>query len=214
MTYLHDIFVSYKREKNWTPWVRDHFVDLLTSYMQQELGRSPSIFVDERIPVGSDQAQQLGENLARSKVLLAIFSADYFGSDWCVHELDLMLGRSGVPGSMVAPRQIIPTVVHDGNLIPDPVRQIQPRDFSAWRIAHINRNSPVYQDFSVAMRDLAPHIRQAIELAPPFDPTWINVCEQRFDDVFRSTTVGSRLLPTHLTLIGTTPTLTPPRIIV
>jgi hypothetical protein len=34
MTYQHDVFISYKREANWTPWTRDHFKNLLQSYLQ------------------------------------------------------------------------------------------------------------------------------------------------------------------------------------
>lgn len=54
MAYQHDVFISYKREQLWTPWTRDHFKKLLQSYLSQDLGRSPDIFVDERVEVGED----------------------------------------------------------------------------------------------------------------------------------------------------------------
>lgn len=53
MSYAHDVFISYKREARWTAWTRDHFRKLLASYLQQDLGREPEIFVDERIVVGA-----------------------------------------------------------------------------------------------------------------------------------------------------------------
>ena len=94
MSYLHDVFISYKREALWTPWTRDHFKTLVQAYLQRELGRSPEIFVDENLDVGEDWVDGLAANLAKSRVLVPIFSGDYFGSDWCLNELDLMLGRS------------------------------------------------------------------------------------------------------------------------
>ena len=101
MDYQHHIFISYKRERHWTPWVRDHFKELLSSYLHQDLAvERPDIFVDERIDVGADWVDELAEHLATSAVMVAIFSADYFASDWCIHELDLMLGRSP-PGRLV-----------------------------------------------------------------------------------------------------------------
>jgi hypothetical protein len=45
--------------------------------------------------------------------MIALLSKDYFSSDWCVHELDLMMERA--QGADL----IIPIVVHDGDAIPD-----------------------------------------------------------------------------------------------
>ncbi len=81
MDYKHDVFISYRRQELWTSWTRDHFKPLLGSYLQQELGGKPDIFVDERIEVGIDWVDALAEHLAASKIMVAIFSGDYFGSD-------------------------------------------------------------------------------------------------------------------------------------
>lgn len=192
MAYEHDIFVSYRREVQWTPWVRDHLKVLLQSYLQQELGSSPDIFVDERIDVGADWVDELGEHLAKSKVVLAVFSRDYFDSCWCVHELDLILARiqsTTLAGSK--PRLIIPTIVHDGELIPVEVKKIQPCDLKKYRIACINKNTADYHEFSVAIGGLAPKIKSAILTAPAFETKWIDECKQRFNEVFVNQDLGT-----------------------
>src|SRR5689334_15080969 len=131
MPYAPEVLISYRRELAWTPWVRDDFRGLLRTYLQQDLGRTPDIFVDDRIEVAADWVDDIGEHLATSRVALMLFSKDYFGSDWCLHELDLMLDRSkSVPTAKPdSCRLIIPVVVHDGEHIPHPVKRIQPSDF-------------------------------------------------------------------------------------
>ena len=188
MAYEHDIFISYKREYCWTPWTRDHFKKLLKSYLQQDLGREPNIFVDERIIVGADWVNSLAEHLANSKILISIFSADYFGSDWCVHELDMMLERSRacLGANAEDARLIIPVVVHDGEYIPKPVKRLQPADFAAYRIAYINETSPDYHEFSKEMRRLSPMVAKAIQEAPVFDSKWIDHHKERFNKVFEN----------------------------
>src|SRR3954451_9800243 len=96
MTYRHDVFISYKRELNWTDWTRDHFKELLKSYLQQDLGRTPDVFLDEHLEsdFGIDWVRGLGTHLATAKVIVVLFSRDYFASDWCVHELDLAMERA------------------------------------------------------------------------------------------------------------------------
>lgn len=117
MSYQNHIFVSYKREELWTPWTRDRLKQLLISYLQPELGgERPEIFVDEFIDIGADYVDTLAEQLATSMALVAIFSGDYFASDWCLHELDLMLDRIGG-----RPGLIFPVVVHDCDSLPAPI---------------------------------------------------------------------------------------------
>jgi hypothetical protein len=199
--YQHDVFISYKREPLWTPWTRDHFKKLLKAYLEQDLGYEPSIFIDERISIGADWVDTLAEHLAASKVLVAVFSANYFGSDWCLHELDLMLARSvahlaGGAGLGL----IIPVVVHDGDLIPVEVRRIQPADFSDFHVACMVEGTPRYENFSVAMRTLTPFVRDAIQSAPDYDPVWKQSSRVRFNQVYQAQQIRQNVDPTGLGL--------------
>jgi hypothetical protein len=207
MAYQHDVFISYKREALWTPWVRDHFKKLLHCYLQQELMRAPDIFVDERIIVGADWVDELGLHLASSRVVVAIFSGDYFASDWCVHELDLIVQRCARTYHL-----IIPTVVHDGEYIPDPVKRLQPLDLSKYRIACMYEHTSDYHDFSKAIRALAPAVRDAINRAPPFQPNWITEHQQRFNDVYQASLGSPPVAPSSFTLNRPSAPSAPPRL--
>jgi TIR domain len=213
MAYEHDVFISYKREPSWTPWTRDHFKKLLQSYLGQDLGRQPDIFVDERITVGADWVDSLGEHLAKSRVLLAIFSADYFGSDWCVHELDMMLERSRACSRAKAEdaRLIVPVVVHDGEHIPSAVQRLQPARFEKYRIAHINDASPDYHEFSKAMKQLSPAVAAAIKGAPAFATKWAAHHKARFNTIFKNSAASKPTLPTGFVLRRPSPPLKVPR---
>jgi len=156
LPYQHDIFVSYRRQIAWTPWTRDHLKRFLESYLQQELGIPPDIFVDERIIVAADWVNALASHLAQSRIVVAVLSRDYFQSRWCLHELDLILDRNGG-----RPGLFIPLVVHDCENLPDPIARAQPVDFKDFRITDMNRAGQTYEDFSTAVKRLAPMIAEA-----------------------------------------------------
>jgi hypothetical protein len=183
MEYIYDVFVSYKRHRDWTPWTREHIFDLLDAYLTQELGDKPSIFIDDKIEPGADWPNRLGNALARSRVLLPIFSGDYFGSDWCLHELDLLHGRMLInPGKVL----IIPIQGHDGDLIPKEIARLQPVDFREFRNPDIQRKTPRFEKFADEVGKLAPKLAQAIGSVPVFDPAWVQEYEGRFDQVYSS----------------------------
>lgn len=213
MSYINDVFISYKRDVAWTPWTREHFKGLLQAYLLDDLGRKPEIFLDERIEVGADWVDALGENLAKSKVVVVLFSGSYFGSDWCVHELDLIVERARqLKGVSPEARLIIPVIGHDGDQIPDPVDRIKPADIRKYRVASINKNAPDYYEFDKAIKDLSPAIARAVEIAPAFDDSWIACCKKRFGEVYEASAKGTRLTPTQFTLKKAPPPTAPPQI--
>jgi hypothetical protein len=209
MDYIHDVFISYRRHPEWTPWTREHVRGLLDAYLTQELGRSPEIFIDERIEPGADWPGRLARALAGARVLLPIFSRDYFGSDWCIHELDLMHDRlCRFPGSSL----IIPVIGHDGDLIPDEIARLEPVDLKAFRNPDLQRRTPRFEQFADAIRDLAPHVATAIGSAPGFDSSWMNECQTRFDQIYQAHREGTRVPATTLTLKPMPYPAAPPRV--
>jgi len=218
MTYQHDVFISYKREANWTPWTRDHFKSLLQSYLQQDLGHLPDIFIDERIEseIGEDWVQSLGKHLATSRVAVVVFSGDYFSSDWCIHELDLMLERVEKChfAAHAAGRLIIPVIGHDGELIPDPIARMTAADIRKYRIAWINKDTLDYHEFSKLMREFSPKIAKAINEAPAFEDDWIPQCVNRFEAVYEAQQKGRRLPPSKFVLKAASSPLAPPRLVI
>jgi hypothetical protein len=197
MSYIYDVFISYRRHPEWTPWTRDHLRLLLDAYLTQEISHSPNIFVDERIEPGADWPHRLGESLARSRVLVPVFSGDYFGSDWCRHELDLMHVRLlNHPKATL----IVPLLGHDGDLIPNEIARIQPVDLKRFRNTDLQRHTPRYEQFSDAIKDLAPRVADAIRSVPPYDPAWLPECSGRFDQVYAAACGGAACDVTTLTL--------------
>jgi hypothetical protein len=192
MSYLHDIFISYGRELQWTPWTRDYLKRELNSHLYDKRGGYPDIFVDERIEVGEDWVDGLGDHLARSKIVVAVFSTGYFSSDWCRHELDLMLHRTGGKVGLFAP-----IVVEDCEKLPDPVSRAQATDFKKYRLSHMNPHGQTYEDFGRAVRALTTDIAKRIAEAPVFDPAWIEVCTTRFRAVHAEICAGKQLPPIH-----------------
>ncbi len=206
MSYEHDLFISYRREHLWTGWTRDHFKKMLTSYLQQELGCRPDIFVDERIEVGSDWVDELAKHLARSRVMVAVLSGDYLASQWCIHEMDMMLDRDGGRAGLV-----IPVVVHDCHPFPPPLARQQATDLSKFRLTHMNKKGQLYEDFSGAIKSLAPAVAQKVRTAPSFDPMWEIALHSRFNDVFAACAGGSPVAPVHFR-VPARPSFTQPRL--
>jgi hypothetical protein len=204
--YQNDIFISYRREKNaWTPWARDTFKLALESCLQRELGDPPNIFLDDQTPIGTNFVNHLARALARSKVMVALLSKDYFSSDWCVHELDLMMERA--QGDDL----IIPIVVHDGQAIPDAVSLLQWADFRSYAIPALCHAGPLHAEFWSRLVQLAQRIGNAVQAAPDFDPHWEPAFKQRLTDVRAALMAGARLPPKQFTLKTTAPPKIPPR---
>ncbi|MFM8253197.1 MAG: toll/interleukin-1 receptor domain-containing protein [Planctomycetota bacterium] len=208
--YMYDVFISYKRHREWTPWTREHLGGLLDAYLTQELGRPPSIFIDERIEPGADWPNRLATAISGSRILLAVFSRDYFGSQWCLHELDLMHERRlAFPDSNI----IVPVIGHDGDLIPDQVARIQSWDLSPFRNTDLQRRTKRYEKFSDSINRLAPVLSTAIASAPQFDPNWLKKCEDRFNEVYSRHCGGGPPLDVQTMTLKPMPfPMTPPRV--
>jgi len=213
MSYVYDVFVSYRRHLEWTPWARQHLRGLLDAYLTQDLGKEPEIFIDEQIEPGADWPNRLGYALGRSRVLLTVFSRDYFSSAWCVHELDLMYDRLCQHNAC---QLILTTVGHDGEMIPKEIARIQPLDLKQFRNTDLQRKTPRFEEFSEVIKTFSPSLAKAIESAPPFNPKWEQDCKDRFNAIYQARADGcAGPILQHLTLktSKTAPQL-PPRVIV
>jgi hypothetical protein len=207
MPYVNDVFISYRREKHaWTPWTRDIFKQALESCLQRELGEPAKVFMDEQIPVGKNYVEQLATTLATTKILVALLSKDYFSSDWCVHELDLMMERAN--GKDI----IIPILVHDGEIIPDAVDQLQRADFKKFANPALSQAGSLHAEFWNAISQLAPRIGSAIGTAPAFDARWRDHFKQRLSEVYDASKTKTRIPPKLFVLKASAPPKTPPRL--
>ncbi|MBS1914404.1 MAG: toll/interleukin-1 receptor domain-containing protein [Bacteroidetes bacterium] len=189
--YNYEVFVSYRKWKieKWDGWMQ-MFVTMLTTYLAPCIG-SGAVYVDyERAEGGVDWPEHLAASLARSKVMLAVLSKDYFRSDWCKLELELMLRRQelmkGAGGQGDAIRLVIPVVIHDGDSFPEEVRRIQQIKFHDHADPNMRRPSKEYRDFCAQVRNVVcPAIEEALTGAPHFDPAWVEMARVKFDSRFR-----------------------------
>lgn len=92
--YRFDVFLSYRRSGpgNAGAWVRDHFHEMLKDCLADELGSS-EVFLDLEAETGVRWPSLLRDVLARSKVLVAVWSPPYFQSPWCLAEWRTMEAR-------------------------------------------------------------------------------------------------------------------------
>jgi hypothetical protein len=183
MPESYDLFISYKQHELWIPWFHDHLVTLLKTFLLNELGREPSIFIDREVDPGENWPNRIGQALGKSSVLVPALSHPYFQSQYCLHELDLMLDRcTKHPGSCI----VFPLIVHNCKSLPDPVAQIQAATLEKFYNPHIQRNTKDYYEFSQAVRELSPKIANAINSAPKLEQNWVEECIRRLRDLYQS----------------------------
>jgi hypothetical protein len=121
MSYEYDVFLSYRRHGEWPSWVRVIFMPLFSHWLGEELGRDAKVFVDYEIETGDSWPQKLGKSLGETRVLVALFSRQYFASPWCMRELQHVLSREQACGFRTAQNPaglIVPASIHDGKDFP------------------------------------------------------------------------------------------------
>ncbi len=184
MAYRWDVFLSYRRFREWPKWVDDHFLPLFRFYLGEELGRDALIFVGtEEIQSGSVWPLSLAEHLAESQVLVCLWSRLYFSSSWCAAELAHMRAREVACGFGIPAQPgglIVPIVLHDGEDFPPSVRHIQTRDFREVANPRMATGSARAEQLADTVRDWVPDVKAAITRAPAFDPGWRRIAANQF----------------------------------
>lgn len=182
MSYEHDIFLSYSRKGEWPDWVREKFLPLLRHWLGEELGREPGIFFDQEMEAGQAWPHRLRLAVARSRIVVPLWSRMYFASDWCLREMSLMVARERQHGFGVAGdpgRLVVPAAIHDGDDFP-PSATDGNQFFPLQEVANVRiaRESVLHERFSDRIRGWAPSIRHAIERSPACDEAWETIdCE-------------------------------------
>jgi len=197
--YLFDFFVSYKRDAETRGWIEKHFRPLLNLRVRQEIGRDPRIFIDDQLETGSSWPVQLGENLGRSRILIALWSKDYFSSNWCILEMSHMLARerqANMRGAGNSRGLVIPVVIHDGEDFPNSLGDIQRIDIQSCFNVRMAIDSRRAEDLDAILAKEARAFARALECAPGWQEHWaINAAREFYDEHFRSTPIEQLRLP-------------------
>lgn len=175
MSYHYDIFISYRRNPETLGWIRDHFIPLLSLRLEFELQRKPTIFLDEQIENGSSWPPALGAALGGSRVLIALWTGNYFASVWCTEEFSQMLGREDEAKLRTVAKPhglVIPVFIHDGDTFPADLKHMKPFEIQSCFNPRMARNSPRAEQLDATLAAQAPAIALSIENAPSWRKKW------------------------------------------
>lgn len=174
--YEYDVFISYPRRGNAQNWLLNHFYPRLVECLVDETVPAPKIFIDKEMPRGVHWPAQLEKALRHSKIMLAVLSAPYFTSKWCMAEWGNMQAREEVLG-LASPQRpqglIYPVRYSDSNSFEEEGRQR-----SWWDFKGLDNPDKVFQEsrdwipFHQRVRQCAQDLAELLKQVPPWRPDW------------------------------------------
>jgi hypothetical protein len=182
--YRYDVFISYRRANIWPQFVTQHFLPIFSHWLGAEMGSGPVVFFGEDvIELGDQWPLRLASSLAASKVMVCLWSNEYFRSPWCMAELSHMLARMELTKTgLERPRLIFGAVIHGDP--PEALGNIERVDIRAYSNPWMAINSPLAERLSDSLRKLAASVARAIEQAPEYDPSWTKLPLDGFMQAF------------------------------
>ncbi len=198
MSYKHDIFISYRRDPETLRWIKRHFVPLLSLHVGFELARPPAIYLDEQIESGSSWPLSLAHALGASRVLLPLWTANYFTSPWCTEEFGQMLRREEML-KLRTPKKpnglIIPAFIHDGKSFPAKLQYIQRFEIQPCFNPRMATDSPLAEALAATLATEAPAIAARIRNAPRWRKEWVAAAATGFQKAFRQRAKTQQKVP-------------------
>jgi TIR domain len=171
--YENDVFISYRRTGNVAGWVQRHLSEVLTSCLEDELDRSPKIFIDNDLDTGAIWPDKLEKSLHRSRLMVAVLSPPYFTSSWCQAEWRSMFLREQMLGLEADERLIFPLVFSDGDRFPDYAKARKSRSMKAWGYPYPQfAGSQDFLRFHDEVRKVACEIAGRLDSVPDWDANW------------------------------------------
>lgn len=198
MSYVHDVFISYRRFKRWPTWVKDWFLPPFEHWLGEELGREPNIFLDEHITEGSSWPETLALEISRARVLVGLWSPMYFDSEWCTAELAHMYTREDEAGLRSGEEPgglIVPASLHDGDSFPKKAQAIKPFELHAWANPFLVQGSPTAEALAEQLREFAGPVAAAVGRAPVHKEAWLELSSDEFLHLFKTTEPRQAKLP-------------------
>jgi len=178
--YRYDIFISYPHQDQHKVWVLEIFLDMFKLYLCNALGEEPKIFVDERrgIKAGDAWPERIKSELASSKVIVPIWSVNYFLSEWCKRECAVIFHRERELGYRTLENPgglILPISLFDGKKFPPFASKIQWLDCTPFnRITQSYKTTQMYEALINKLEMWVEEVAVAINAAPIWKPEWRN----------------------------------------
>jgi len=175
MSYKYDIFISYRRDDETRSWLNNHFIPLLKHRLKLELGYDPSIYTDQKLEIGTTWPVDLGDQIASSRILIALWSKTYLHSEWCACEMTHMLEREinlGLRQAQNADGLVIPIIVHDGETLPPPLAIGQKLEIQEYFNPRMSKESEKAEKLADSLSLAAPGIARLITKSPAWQSQW------------------------------------------
>lgn len=199
MAYVHDIFISYRRNPETLDWLNNHFIPLLSLRLELELNRKPDIYVDTKLEAGASWPLQLGAELGRSKILMALWTGNYLSSKWCTLEISHMLARERETKRRTPKNPkglVIPAMIHDGEKYPPNLSDVQYFELQKCFNVRMARDSRRAEELDDILSNQAPAIARAINSAPPWRSAWpVTAATKMYKQLFQKAKVSQKTLP-------------------
>jgi hypothetical protein len=160
---------------------------MLRHWLEAEMGQSPQIFVDvDEIETGESWPYRLATGVATSKIMVCLWSNEYFSSPWCQAELGHMMARRDFTKKDSGPLPLIlAAVIHDGENISPNLGDIQRLAIQDYANPWLARGSRKAEKLSEQIRDFSVHVSHALLRAPECDPGWSGLAIDEFVQLFR-----------------------------
>lgn len=186
MAYEYDVFLSYRRANEWPKFVDRIFFPMFRHWLGAEIGRLPRIFFDvQEIETGESWPHRLAAGVASSKIMVCLWSTEYFRSPWCQAELAHMMARRELTKQESGPLPLIlALVIHDGENISPQLDNIQRLAIQEYANPWLARGSPKEEQLSERIRRFTVDVSRALEKAPECDPGWLDLAIDRFVQLF------------------------------
>jgi len=185
--YQYDVFLSYRRANEWPRFVSKIFVPMFRHWLAAEIGETPRIFYDtEQIETGQSWPYQLASGIASSKVMVCLWSNEYFSSTWCQAELGHMLARREFTKQDSGPLPLILAVlIHDGENISPDLSDIQRLSIQDYANPWLAPDSHRAEELSRRIKKLSGHVAHALQRVPECDPCWPDLAVESFVQLFQ-----------------------------
>lgn len=174
--YQYDVFVSYPHVEKHERWVQQVFIKEIRTLLTNALGRHVKIFSDRAgIESGDEWPERLKVALAHSRVLVPVWSVEYFYSKWCMAECSVFRHREDKFGFR-KPRNpsglIHPVRLYDGENYPPFAKRVQDgidcNDYNHLSEEHTRLEG--YVKLVEVLKEWAPRLAEGVRKAPPWKP--------------------------------------------
>lgn len=174
--YEFDVFLSYSRKGGSPGWVHNHFLPKLRDCLTDEMGDVPTIFVDQHMDTGTVWTSDIERALTRSKLLVSIYSPQYFRSEWCLAEWQSMAAREqllGLASRELTQGLIYPVLYSDSANFPDYGKDRMWHDMKGLDSPDlVFQQTSDWLKFHNKMREIALNLAGLLDKVPQWRPDW------------------------------------------